>query len=354
MKIIDIQCYLHTVKQILPIKTRFNCYPEMNVVQLKIITEGGVEGECFFYGFGPNGHYIVAAFIHQQLKPLLLGLNALNISQIWCKAFDPIRHIIGTGLLLFVFSAIDIALWDIQAKYNNVSLNKLSGSTNKPVKLYGSGGWIGQSDSELIDECNWYFNKGIKSYKIRVGDPRDLNRLQLLRNNFGDKIDLFADANRVFSINEAIECAAMLADFNVKWLEEPLVQDSILLYQNLHESSPIPIAAGENLAFRYCFNDLCEISGVSVIQPDIARCGGVTEFIHIAECINKNKCKLATHLMPELSIQLINLCGDNIAEYIPIIPEDILQIPLKIIDGYAIPPESIGANLELNVIGKLI
>jgi L-alanine-DL-glutamate epimerase-like enolase superfamily enzyme len=74
----------------------------------------------------------------------------------------------------------------------------------------------------------------------------------------------------------------MLAEYDVFWLEEPLHPDDIDGYRELCDRSPVRIAAGEEMTTVHEFRDLIERGHLDVLQPDVARAGGVTETMRIA------------------------------------------------------------------------
>ena len=47
--------------------------------------------------------------------------------------------------------------------------------------------------------------------------------------------------------------------------------------------SEVPVAAGENVYFKWGFQDIVDRRAAAYLQPDIGRCGGVTEWIKIAQ-----------------------------------------------------------------------
>ena len=69
--------------------------------------------------------------------------------------------------------------------------------------------------------------------------------------------------------------------------------------------SEVPVAAGENVYFGWGFQDIVDRRAAAYLQPDIGRCGGVTEWIKIAQMAEDHDLRLTSHLLHELSVGLI-------------------------------------------------
>jgi L-alanine-DL-glutamate epimerase-like enolase superfamily enzyme len=67
-----------------------------------------------------------------------------------------------------------------------------------------------------------------------------------------------------------------LAEFNPRWIEEPVIGDDVEGYQELKKMNIIPVSGGEHEFTSYGFKDLLERRAVDVIQYDTNRVGGIT------------------------------------------------------------------------------
>jgi L-alanine-DL-glutamate epimerase-like enolase superfamily enzyme len=152
-------------------------------------------------------------------------------------------------------AALDIASWDLYAKKNNISLSRFLGSTKKEIPTYGSSGWLSLSEDELIHECEWYISRGVNAFKIRIGHLDDIKRISLIRKTFGEKFLIMVDANRRYSIDEAIEAGRKLKSYNITWFEEPTASNAITDLENIAKQTSTPIATGEN----FTMNNNCEV-----------------------------------------------------------------------------------------------
>ena len=103
-----------------------------------------------------------------------------------------------------------------------------------------------------------------------------------MRETIGPNVDLALDVNSGWSLTNAIRMAKKLEQYNIYWLEEPLPPDEIDNHAKLAAETSIPIAVGETHATKWEFKDLIERGAVEIVQADIIRYGGVTEWIKIA------------------------------------------------------------------------
>jgi L-alanine-DL-glutamate epimerase-like enolase superfamily enzyme len=88
----------------------------------------------------------------------------------------------------------------------------------------------------------------------------------------------------------------MLAEYDIYWLEEPLHPDDLDGYGQLCDRSPVRIAAGEECATVHEFRDLVERGHLDVLQPDVARVGGITEAMRIAAFAYAHRKPVVPHM----------------------------------------------------------
>ena len=103
-----------------------------------------------------------------------------------------------------------------------------------------------------------------------------------MREAAGPDIRLMADSNWIFDIDDALEVGKALADLDYFWFEEPIVPEDIEGYRWLRGKLPLRLAAGESEHTAIGVAPLLTSRAVGVIQPDVARSGGITETRKIA------------------------------------------------------------------------
>jgi L-alanine-DL-glutamate epimerase-like enolase superfamily enzyme len=217
------------------------------------------------------------------------------------------------------------------------------------VPVYNSdGGWLNQSLDQLVEETRGIVKAGFRGTKIKVGkdDPaEDVERIAAVRKVLGPHRTLMVDANERFTQAEAIRRAAMWEEFNLFWFEEPLPAEDISGHTALKAHTSIPIALGESLFNRHQFKDYVACGGVSIMQPDASRCGGITEWLkvaHLASCYNM---QVSPHFVMELHLPLVAAVPNGLfVEYIPSL-DAVLRQPLILEDGCFRPSEEPGLGI---------
>ena len=83
------------------------------------------------------------------------------------------------------------------------------------------------------------------------------------------------DVGKPVLLEDASFLADALADYGAAFLEEPLSPDDLGGFAALTARAKTPTATVEKETTRFDFRDLMERGGLRIIQPDIARCGGL-------------------------------------------------------------------------------
>lgn len=332
-----------------PISSALGVYPHIDCTVVRVHTDAGHVGTGFTACLGGKASGAIVHYIDHELAPAIIGENVLQPELLWHRMWGPNKARQRAGLGVWALSAVDIAIWDCVGKAAGLPLHTILGGYQQSVPVYGSGGWHSLSDQELVDECAEFARLGIGAYKYKIGTDRDRDRTALLRREMGPDFILLADANQKFNVREALESAKMLAEYGVAWIEEPVVADSTDDLAAVARSSAIPTAAGENNYFRWGFRELCERKAVDYLQPDVGRCGGVTEFRKIAALADSFGVSLTSHLWHELSISVVGAARSGWAcEYVELIPRGALTRSFDVVDGHLEVPDVPGHGVEFS------
>ncbi len=319
-----------------------------------IKTDEGLEG----LGTGTGGP-AVRAVIERDLKDLLIDADPFEIEKLWEQMFWRVRGYGRKGVAFCAISCLDVALWDLKAKALGVPLYRLLGPYRDSVPIYGSGGWTGFDERELIEEQTSYVARGIPRIKMKVAkgfgqaEREDVQRLAAVRKAVGDDVEIYIDANNGYYAKQAIAMARRFEAYNVGWFEEPVLADDIDGLAAVAHASPIPIATGEHEYTKYGFKDLIARGAVDIVQPDVGRVGGVTEWMKVAHLAHAFNLPVAPH-----AVQLVHLhlaCATpnlKVVEYLGVSEEGdriwFTEFP-EPVDGMWSPyPDRPGLGLELN------
>ncbi len=293
--------------------------------------------------------------IEQILKPYVVGEDPLNNERIWEKMYWATLQNGRRGAAVIAISAIDIAVWDLKGKILNQPVHRLLGGHRDTVPSYGSGVNLNYTDDELVEEMAGYAKDGFGMVKMKIGmrDPKDdLRRIRLVREAIGPDVHLALDVNNGWSLNTAIRMADKLQEFDIYWLEEPLLADEIDNLAKLAREVNIPIALGENHYTKWEFKELIEKGAAEIVQADIGKCGGVTEFIKIAAMADAYGLPVCPHHTEYIDAPLVAAVPNGLFhEYIKEWFEPMRRIfvdPIKPAHGEVSPLDKPGFGIELN------
>ena len=268
-----------------------------DTVIVKVTTADGLVG----YGESYNGRapLAIAQTVTTTLADLFTGMDATATTDVWQQFESRVLANHGTcAACVCAMSGIDMALWDIKGKALGVPLYRLLGGSARPVRAYAGGFALGYAEpAALAEEALACVGLGFRAVKLRLGDTlsRDLERATAMRSAVGDDIAIVADANCRYSVDDVRAAMPVLAEMRVGWLEEPFPPYRDRDYRAAGELARVPLAAGENCYTRYDFQRLIDQGVVSVLQPDLSRCGGITEALRIAALASAAGLPVCTH-----------------------------------------------------------
>ena len=318
---------------------------------LEVYTDDGIIGMSGFFG----ADSLSSALIEDTLKSQVVGEDPVNTERIWDKMYWATLMSGRRGATISAIGAIDIALWDLKGKIVNLPVHKLLGGHRDIVPSYGSGINLNYTSEELAEQMTRYVESGHEMVKIKIGkrDPdEDLERIELVRNTIGPKVKLAVDVNNGWSINTAISMAEKIEKYDIYWLEEPILVDEIANMAKLADETSIPIAAGENHYTKWEFKDLMERGAVEVVQPNVRKCGGVTEFVKIAAMADAYGLPVCPHHTEYIDVALAAAIPNGLLhEYIETSFDPIGHLfvdPIKPENGKISPSMKPGFGIEID------
>ena len=228
--------------------------------------------------------------IDTQLRGLLIGADPLATELLWDQMYRAAIH--GRkGADMLAISVVDCGLWDLKGKaFGQPVYRLLGGPTREEIPAYASA--LGFSiEFEDVDRrarefvaqgyraMKWFFRDGPTDGPDGV--QRNLGLAETLREAVGPDVDIMLDAWSSWDVPYSIEMANSLAEYDVRWLEEPVLADKLDSYVEIQRASPIMISGGEHEYTRWGFRSIVENKAMDVLQPDIYWCGGISETIKI-------------------------------------------------------------------------
>ncbi len=261
-----------------------------------------VETECGVVGYGESHHArsptAIAELVNTTLRHLVVGQSAMDIVDVWRSVFDKQMASHGTGAAAYIaLSGVDQALWDAKGKYLGQPVAHLLGGGCKPLLAYAGGVSLGfQPVESLKEEVAGLVARHFKVIKMRFGEglKADLERLAAVRDAFPD-LRILVDCNSNYTFDDARKAIPALEAAQVEWLEEPVTASDHRSYRRLKELTSVPLAAGENHYGRAEFARVIEDGAIQVLQPDLSKCGGITEVLRIAHLASAWRLALHPH-----------------------------------------------------------
>ena len=288
-----------------------------------------------------------------------------------------------------VISGIETALWDLKGKALGVPVYQLlGGRVRDRIPVYASGGPALWPIEENLKKLADYMKMGYRATKLspdfcrlmQASSNQAVGRIEWvkfphykaldeLRNNFtkirgefGGEMDLMIDGHQgvephPIPATEAWEIADALADFRLRFYEEPLSFTDVEGYRLLREKSRIPIAAGENFYGLNHFHDWIASGALHVVQPDVGMVGGIQETLRVIQHADAFHMTAAIHTGASMgpsfaaSWHIASACSSvDWLERVPAarsIQDDLLVDHFEIKDGNVGLPSSPGLGVEL-------
>ena len=245
----------------------------------------------------PSSHAVATS-----LRDALIGEDPLDVERLWQKMYRGLIYFGRRGIAIHAISGLDIALWDIKGKALGKPICELLGTPVRGrVRAYASM-LMPETTGEVTSSITDLREQGFTAVKLGWGtlgqDPaHDVARAAAAREAGGESMDIMIDSGLGFVADaaKAIGVAREYERLGIYWLEEPFEPDEYEAYAELADTVDLRIAAGEQDATWWGFRELIDRAHVDVVQPDVTRCGGITETLRIAELARANGVETVLH-----------------------------------------------------------
>jgi L-alanine-DL-glutamate epimerase-like enolase superfamily enzyme len=220
--------------------------------------------------------------------PILLHSHGVPYDEMYSKLYWSIRNEGFRGAAAALLGQIDYALHDLAARRANLPLHRFLGADRDHVKVYGSGGGTNYSFKQLETEIEYFLDKGLDCYKMKIGKDfgtnmtEDVERVRFVRSILGPEVRLAVDVNQVWSCEQVIRFLDLTANLNIDWIEEPLHSAVLDQIATLCAATPVKVSFGESERSSKVFPTLLS-SGVRHLQPVPTQIGGVREWFEVKD-----------------------------------------------------------------------
>jgi L-alanine-DL-glutamate epimerase-like enolase superfamily enzyme len=301
------------------------------------------------------------------LKPLYTGESAIEPERVSEKLHQNTFWLGRGGAITHTISGIDIALWDLLGKVSGQPVGRLIGGRHRErVRPYAS--LLMREPERMADALLPVRAQGFRAFKIGWGPfgrrnaKTDEAIVRAAREAVGAESMLMVDAGGSDAFwpgnyKWAVRTSEMLAGYGVNWFEEALDPDALDDFVALRRVSKVPIAGGEVLTRRQSFAPWLKAGAFDIVQPDVTKCGGLSEERRIAMMARENGVRFIPHgwntcVGLAADLQLASAFPDtDLVEYLTGSPfiDELAASGWKLDkDGFLAIPDKPGLGLEIN------
>ncbi|HEC60792.1 MAG TPA: mandelate racemase/muconate lactonizing enzyme family protein [bacterium] len=233
------------------------------------------------------------------LQPFFIGKDARDLDLLLEKVYIYKLNFRLSGLALGIpLATIEFAILDMLGRIANKSIGQLIGEIHHPrVAVYQATEYREKPVAESLE----LIKRDVAEYnahavKIKVGGlmfmTKDINAagpkgrtetiIPLIRETFGDKMTLYADANGFYSVDEAIRVGKLLQEYRYAFFEEPVLFDWYEETKQVADALTMPVAGGEQEYSLHGFRWLIANNGLQIVQPDNYYFGGMIRSMKVA------------------------------------------------------------------------
>ncbi len=366
------------------------------IIWVRIYTDDGRVG-LGETSFSPQ---TVEAWIHEEASEYLLGKDATQLDLHWNRLNGYGGKVIARASEMSGLSAVDMGLWDLYAQRADIPLYEALGGLSRPsIRVYNTcagysygvnrvgrlkTGDVDYKPREMYEDQHAFLtdagaladdllSQGFTAMKIwpfdQVADKslgqyisgEDLELctepFRLIREKVGNRIDVMLEMHSIWNLPSAVRIAKAVEPYTPFWFEDPVAMDNIDALAQFRCSTDVAVTASETVATRWAFREMFEKRAMTICMFDISWVGGISEAKRISGMAEAYQMPIAPHdcvgpLTFMFSVHLaLNAPNALIQETVRAFNaswyrEIVTQLPV-IEDGYALPPQGIGACTEL-------
>ncbi len=258
---------------------------------------------CFGWGevwanFPPRANLHKAHIIEDVVAPHLQGARFAEPREIGAflrKQFSIyFLHVGQLEVFEHILAGVDTALWDLALRKAGRSFAEFMELTESSAQSYATS--INAGDLERL--IPHHASLGQTYFKLKIGFAGHGNRelVEQAARLCPSGSRIMVDSNQSWTLATAKETLGELEDLSPFFAEESLPANAPLAdWDDLASSTCIPLAGGENI---YGIENFCAMAnaGLRILQPDVAKWGGVTGALDLARAMPRGTC-LWPHFM---------------------------------------------------------
>lgn len=291
---------------------------------LRVSTDAGIVG----YADVDSHPWVVKAIVEARphipafcagLRDAVVGQSVWDRVALWDRMYQHSWYHGRRGPALHAMSGIDLAVWDIAGRLAGRPVYDLLGGRRRDRVLAYASTLFCETPAEMRAAARGYVERGFRAIKFGWGPyGRDLvldrERIGAARAEVGPDVRLMVDGYISGDLAEVTSFVAALEEFDLTWVEEPLPADRPGDLAQLGRDAPVRIATGEQLGGVSEFAELLRDGGVSIVQPDLSRCGGFTALQRIVPLALDRGVRVVPHAWTS---HLLTACALQVNAWLP-------------------------------------
>jgi L-alanine-DL-glutamate epimerase-like enolase superfamily enzyme len=352
-------------------------YPDPNdyqsrrmTVLVRVETVDGVVGWGEAIAMWPEACQATNVIIESAMAPMLIEAGEVTVRGAWDMLRAHAWWYGEGGIACFAYSALDMALWDIEGKLQGKPLYELfGGARHEALPAYACNHVNKATNQANIDEVVGFKAQGFKGCKLGFGkrglsnigkDPEnDVAFVRDVRAAVGPEFEIIVDAGNGVKWDAAtgIDTVRRMAEYDIGWIEEPFYPTRIEDYRALKAAVDTPIGTGEREWTVTGYQRLIETATVDVVGIDPARAEGVTGFLMVDALCGQHGLAINAHawstaILTAASLHL-SLASPNarLLELKPfpvVVQTDLVAEPIWHEDGLVTAPAGPGLGITVN------
>lgn len=255
-----------------------------------------IKDELGNVGLGEVEAFQFPNYIDETQAGCVRILNTRILPLLGAKNFDTpfefSRFIDSTNGPYMARAAVEMAIWDLFAKRNNISVQKLMmlalGETADPKESVAVGVTIGikSNAEEIIDEIQRQIDSGYTRIKLKINRSYTGNMMEKIRTAF-PKILMMIDCNSQYHLRDK-SFFQNIDGLNFAMIEQPLGQKDFRDHAKLQAQINTPICFDENIFTSDDILKTANLDAARVINMKLARVGGIANALAITTLAEKH------------------------------------------------------------------
>lgn len=250
------------------------------------------------------------AILPTRVAPFFAGRDARDLDRLVDEVFVYQSNYKWQGLPFWSCVArTELAILDLLGKRVGEPVHALiGGKVRDSIGVYYANGDRDHSAAWVVDQLKASVaESGARAVKFKVGarmsmtdksTARDLELIPLVREELGDDMVIYADANSSYDVPTAIRMGRLMEKYGYGFFEEPVQFDYLEETREVAEAIDIPIAGGEQESSLWRFEWIIANRAVQIVQPDLIYFGGLLRSMRVAAMAREAGIDIVPHISP--------------------------------------------------------